>query len=216
MLLRLRDGASLCRDRDGHEPSGRDPLSHRARAARRSRWSTTPASPTSASSARATRSRAPKARSTKGSRTTGIALINADDAFAGFWRDLNRGPSLSLTFALERSGEVTAQHALTANGSLLAMRTPAGEYSRCACKSRGCTTCATRSPPLRRPTRSASRRPTIAAGLGELHRRPRAGCSARPMRAGASVDRRQLQRESRFGAKRPSPCWPARRASACS
>jgi UDP-N-acetylmuramoyl-tripeptide--D-alanyl-D-alanine ligase len=57
----------------------------------------------------------------------GIAVINADDSYAKFWRGLNQQRHI-LDFALDQPASVTARCALTADGSTLAIRTPAAEY----------------------------------------------------------------------------------------
>jgi UDP-N-acetylmuramoyl-tripeptide--D-alanyl-D-alanine ligase len=57
----------------------------------------------------------------------GVALINADDAYAGYWRDLNRQHKV-VDFAFDRAAAVTARCAADAQGSTLTVRTPSGEY----------------------------------------------------------------------------------------
>jgi UDP-N-acetylmuramoyl-tripeptide--D-alanyl-D-alanine ligase len=55
---------------------------------------------------------------------TGIALVNADDAFAGYWRGLNQGRRI-VTFGLSVSADVRA----IPEGALARFVTPAGEFS---------------------------------------------------------------------------------------
>ena len=54
----------------------------------------------------------------------GLALINADDRFADYWRGLNAGRRV-LDFGLERPAAVHGQHA----AGVLSVRTPAAAYS---------------------------------------------------------------------------------------
>jgi UDP-N-acetylmuramoyl-tripeptide--D-alanyl-D-alanine ligase len=53
----------------------------------------------------------------------GIALVNADDRFADYWRGLNRGREI-VDFGMQRPARVQGR----ASGSALEVRTPAGEY----------------------------------------------------------------------------------------
>ncbi|PWT71093.1 MAG: UDP-N-acetylmuramoyl-tripeptide--D-alanyl-D-alanine ligase, partial [Proteobacteria bacterium] len=50
----------------------------------------------------------------------GIALVNADDTFADYWRDLNRDRRV-IDFALNHDAAVTAQCELTPAGSLMSV-----------------------------------------------------------------------------------------------
>jgi UDP-N-acetylmuramoyl-tripeptide--D-alanyl-D-alanine ligase len=59
--------------------------------------------------------------------TTGVALINADDDFAQFWRDLNRGRRV-IEFGIDRPAAVNAQFELSAAGSLMSVSTPDSAY----------------------------------------------------------------------------------------
>jgi len=58
----------------------------------------------------------------------GIAIINADDAFAGLWRRL-AAPHRIISFGLEQPADVTAVYTLDAGGSELELRTPQGGIS---------------------------------------------------------------------------------------
>jgi UDP-N-acetylmuramoyl-tripeptide--D-alanyl-D-alanine ligase len=58
---------------------------------------------------------------------SGVAVINNDDAFAGYWRGLLRGQRV-VDFALEAKAAVSARYELAASASLLTVRTPAGEF----------------------------------------------------------------------------------------
>ena len=58
---------------------------------------------------------------------TGVALINADDDFAQFWRDLNRGRRV-IEFGIDRPAAVNAQFELSAAGSLMSVSTPDSAY----------------------------------------------------------------------------------------
>lgn len=56
----------------------------------------------------------------------GVRVLNADDAFCGFWTGLR--PELpALRFGLEAPAEVSARHELLADGSRLWLRLPGGE-----------------------------------------------------------------------------------------
>jgi UDP-N-acetylmuramoyl-tripeptide--D-alanyl-D-alanine ligase len=57
----------------------------------------------------------------------GVALINADDEFAPFWRSLIRGRRV-IDFGIDRPAAVSAQCELSAAGSLVSLRTPESEY----------------------------------------------------------------------------------------
>jgi UDP-N-acetylmuramoyl-tripeptide--D-alanyl-D-alanine ligase len=57
----------------------------------------------------------------------GVALVNADDAYADYWRDLNRQHRV-VDFAFDRAAAVTARCAPDAQGSALTVRTPSDEY----------------------------------------------------------------------------------------
>jgi UDP-N-acetylmuramoyl-tripeptide--D-alanyl-D-alanine ligase len=58
---------------------------------------------------------------------TGVAVINADDEFAEFWRDLNRGRKV-IDFGVDTAAVVSAQYELSPVGSLVSVRTPDSEY----------------------------------------------------------------------------------------
>jgi UDP-N-acetylmuramoyl-tripeptide--D-alanyl-D-alanine ligase len=58
---------------------------------------------------------------------TGVALINADDDFAQFWRDLNRNRRV-IEFGIERPAAISAQFELSAAGSLISVSTPDSAY----------------------------------------------------------------------------------------
>jgi len=51
----------------------------------------------------------------------GVAVINADDRFAGYWRGLNQGRSI-VDFGLDRPAMVRGQYELTAGGSRMNVR----------------------------------------------------------------------------------------------
>jgi UDP-N-acetylmuramoyl-tripeptide--D-alanyl-D-alanine ligase len=55
----------------------------------------------------------------------GVAVINADDPFAGYWRTLVRDREV-VDFGLARSADVTAKYELALYGSHLELMTPAG------------------------------------------------------------------------------------------
>lgn len=57
----------------------------------------------------------------------GVALINADDEFAPYWRGLIRGRNV-IDFGIERPATVSAQYELSSAGSLVSVRTPEAEY----------------------------------------------------------------------------------------
>jgi len=58
---------------------------------------------------------------------TGVALINADDDFAQYWRDLNRGRRV-IEFGIDRRAAISAQFELSAAGSLISVSTPNSTY----------------------------------------------------------------------------------------
>lgn len=55
----------------------------------------------------------------------GIAVINADDAYASLWREL-AAPRKVLTFGLENVADVSASYVLEADGVALILKTPEG------------------------------------------------------------------------------------------
>jgi UDP-N-acetylmuramoyl-tripeptide--D-alanyl-D-alanine ligase len=58
----------------------------------------------------------------------GIAIVNADDPYAGLWREL-AAPHRVVSFGLERLADVSAVYELDATGSTLHLRTPQGGIS---------------------------------------------------------------------------------------
>jgi UDP-N-acetylmuramoyl-tripeptide--D-alanyl-D-alanine ligase len=58
----------------------------------------------------------------------GIAVINADDAYAGLWREL-AAPHRVITFGLDRPADVSAECDLDAGGSTIHLKTPHGGIS---------------------------------------------------------------------------------------
>jgi UDP-N-acetylmuramoyl-tripeptide--D-alanyl-D-alanine ligase len=56
----------------------------------------------------------------------GIAVINADDDYAGLWREL-AAPHRCISFALDADADVTAQYAFEANGSTIQLTSEWGE-----------------------------------------------------------------------------------------
>lgn len=58
----------------------------------------------------------------------GVAIVNADDAFAGLWRGL-AAPHRLLTFGLEQAADVSAEYQLDATGSTIHLRTPQGRIT---------------------------------------------------------------------------------------
>lgn len=61
----------------------------------------------------------------EGLTTDGIAVINADDAFADYWRSLNASRKV-ITFALKGTADVTAQYTALANANQIKLTTPSG------------------------------------------------------------------------------------------
>jgi UDP-N-acetylmuramoyl-tripeptide--D-alanyl-D-alanine ligase len=57
----------------------------------------------------------------------GIALINADDAFAGYWRSLNAGHRI-VDFGLDQPAEVRGQWEAAEGGSVITVTTSASSY----------------------------------------------------------------------------------------
>jgi UDP-N-acetylmuramoyl-tripeptide--D-alanyl-D-alanine ligase len=64
----------------------------------------------------------------QGLRGAGVAVINADDAFAGYWRSLNAGRRV-VDFGLEQPALVRGQWQAGAHGSELTVRTPDSSYA---------------------------------------------------------------------------------------
>ena len=60
--------------------------------------------------------------------TDGIAVINADDAYAGLWRKLAT-PHRVITFGLDQPADVSAECELDAGGSTIHLKTPHGGIS---------------------------------------------------------------------------------------
>lgn len=58
----------------------------------------------------------------------GIAVINADDAYAGYWKSLNAGRKI-ITFGLKNSADVTATFSESAGISQVHLSTPQGSVS---------------------------------------------------------------------------------------
>lgn len=58
----------------------------------------------------------------------GVAVINADDAYAPFWHSL-AAPHKVATFGLEQPADVTATYRLESDHSAVALRTPIGEVT---------------------------------------------------------------------------------------
>ena len=58
----------------------------------------------------------------------GIAIVNADDDYAGLWRAL-AGRRRIMTFGLDRPADVTAEYTLAADGSTIHLQTPQGGIS---------------------------------------------------------------------------------------
>lgn len=59
---------------------------------------------------------------------SGVAVINADDAYADYWRSIV-GRRRQISFGLSRAADVSASYELTQSGSLVTLRTPAGEMA---------------------------------------------------------------------------------------
>ncbi len=60
--------------------------------------------------------------------TSGIAIINADDAFADYWRSIV-GDRKIVDFGLARTANVSARYELSETGSLVTLRTPDTEFA---------------------------------------------------------------------------------------
>ena len=59
--------------------------------------------------------------------SSGVAIINADDAFADYWRSI-AGDRNIVDFGLTRHALVSARYELSSAGSLITLRTPDGEF----------------------------------------------------------------------------------------
>ncbi len=60
--------------------------------------------------------------------TSGIAIINADDAFADYWRSIVSDRKI-VDFGVARNASVSARYELLETGSLVTMRTPDAEFA---------------------------------------------------------------------------------------
>ncbi len=124
-------------DRDGHEPSRRDRLSGRLGAADRGAGEQRAARPPRRGRHGARRG-AREGRHIRWAATQGVAVINADDAFADYWRGLNATRRV-VSFGLEQPADVRAEYALqawAAGFGCTRRRVAPTSNSR----SRGCTT----------------------------------------------------------------------------
>jgi UDP-N-acetylmuramoyl-tripeptide--D-alanyl-D-alanine ligase len=63
-----------------------------------------------------------------GLENSGTAIINADDAFADYWRNVVSGKDV-VDFGLTRNACVSARYELSEMGSLVTLRTPDGEFA---------------------------------------------------------------------------------------
>ena len=151
----------------------------------------------------------------------GVAVINADDAFAPcFAARRRRKRRRVLRFGLEASADVTRARASapTREGSRFVLRHAGRARRRSRCRCRAATTCATRSPPRRWRSPPASPLDAIVAGLQRRAAGRRAARSRTASRNGAVADRRQLQRQSRLARRghRHARRQPAARPGWCS
>ncbi len=132
----------------------------------------------------------------------GVAVINADDEYADVWRAAARtAGATTLEFALAHRADVTGRYTPRAGGGELALFTPQGD-----------ATVTLAVPGLHNVRQRACRRGSGARGRGRVaggragprgvSRRCRAASSCKRGRNGVRPDRRQLQRQSRFGAGR--------------
>ena len=135
-------GRAVRRLRDGRRQAGRHRLPHRDRAAGRRRWSTTSRPRTWSAWAACSASPRPRARSTTRCRDDGVAVINADDAFAPYFAERAHGRRL-IRFGLEASADVhRARH--RARRRRLALRAASRRRARPTSTLRACraaTTC---------------------------------------------------------------------------
>ncbi len=58
----------------------------------------------------------------------GVALVNADDAYADYWRSLVAGKRI-VDFGLTRHADVSAHYELSATGSLITVKTPDARFA---------------------------------------------------------------------------------------
>lgn len=58
----------------------------------------------------------------------GVAVINADDAFAPLWQDLTKNHR-HITFGVQKVADVSATYTLQADGTLMQMHTPVGDIA---------------------------------------------------------------------------------------
>jgi UDP-N-acetylmuramoyl-tripeptide--D-alanyl-D-alanine ligase len=56
----------------------------------------------------------------------GIAIINADDDFADYWKSLNKNKKI-ITFGLEKAADISADYKIIGNLTKIKLKTPSGE-----------------------------------------------------------------------------------------
>jgi UDP-N-acetylmuramoyl-tripeptide--D-alanyl-D-alanine ligase len=61
-----------------------------------------------------------------GLKEDGIAIINADDDFADYWKSLNKNRKV-MTFGLEKAADVSARYKIIGNLTEIKLKTPSGE-----------------------------------------------------------------------------------------
>ena len=108
----------------------------------------------------------------------GVAVINADDAFAPYFAERAHGRRL-IRFGLEASADVSARddRRSTRDGARFTLVTPHGDADSRAARCRAATTCSTRSPPHRSRWAPASRSTRSRDGPGGSARRSPAAWS---------------------------------------
>ena len=141
----------------------------------------------------------------------GVAVINADDTYAGYWRGAGARRGGCCDFGIEQPAAVGGRYALRDFGSDIVLARARGRGDVQRCRQPACTTCATpwRRPP--RPRRPASACDAIARGLAGF----RAGAGAAAEKRGRQRrgrPRRHLQRQSGLGASPRSTCCAGCRA----
>ena len=195
------------RGRARHEPSGRDRARWRRSPRRRSRSSTTRSASTRSSWRASMRSRARTARRSTRSASDGVAVFPADDAHAPLWRTLAGNAAASIDLRARSPTPTSPAGALRSDDRWQRgdARTPAGDVERRAAASPAGTTSRNALAATAAALAAGCPLDAIVRGLDGVRRRCAAARRRSDFMRGAArvtLDRRHLQRQPRFGARR--------------